>query len=162
MSKVIIVNGSGGVGKDTFCMLCGKYFPISICSSVSEIKKAAMILGWDGTKDDRSRRFLSDLKDLATAYSDAPMRHMRDYVNEHQQSNELIFLMIREPEEIARAKKEFNATTLLLCRPSIGDIYTNHADRNVSNFNYDYTIFNTGTLEELSRKAQEFVQNICC
>lgn len=157
MSQVIIINGSGRSGKDTFCSLCAKYHEVSICSSVSEIKRAAMILGWDGQKDERSRKFLSDLKDLATEYSDAPMNYIREYVKAHQNSDELIFLMIREPNEIEKARKEFDAITLLIKRPNIDQISTNHADRDVDHFDYDWTVYNSGTLDDLDEMAQNFV-----
>lgn len=157
MSKVVIINGSGRVGKDTFCLLCGKYADISICSSVSGVKAAALHLGWDGQKDDRSRKFLSDLKDLATAYSDAPMNLMRDFVRTHQNIDEIIFLMIREPEEIEKAKREFGAVTLLIERPQAGTIASNHADQNVAAYAYDFVISNSGGLSDLERLAQNFV-----
>lgn len=112
-----------------------------------------MILGWDGQKDERSRKFLSDLKDLATEYSDAPMKYMREYVKSHQNSDELIFLMIREPNEIQKARKEFDAITLLIKRPNIDQISTNHADRDVDHFDYDWTVYNSGTLDDLDEMA---------
>lgn len=160
MSKVVIINGSGGVGKDTFCALCGKYAYISICSSVAQVKKAAMLLGWNGEKDERSRKFLSDLKDLSTEYSDAPFRLMKEFIESNGAYDDLIFLMIREPPEIDRAKKEFGAVTLLIERPQTAAITTNHADNEVTNYNYDYIIQNDGDLEQLERAAELFVSDV--
>ena len=160
MSQVIIINGSGRTGKDTFCGLCGKYANVSICSAVSCVKQAAAILGWNGEKDERSRKFLSDLKDLATEFSDAPMDSLRRFVRMHQNSDEMIFLMVREPPEIARAQKEFDAITLLLKRPQAEQITTNHADRDVDLYDYDYIIHNNGTLADLDEMARSFVEKV--
>lgn len=160
MSHVVIINGSGGVGKDTFCTLCGKFADISVCSSVAQIKKAAMLLGWDGEKNERSRRFLSDLKDLATDYSDAPFRLMQEFITDHQDYDDLIFLMIREPPEIARAAAAFDAVTVLVTRQQVAHISTNHADNEVTNYNYDYIIQNDGDLEQLEEAAKMFVSSV--
>ena len=68
MKKVFIINGAAGVGKDTFVEIA-KYkifiktgLPTYNISSVDNVKTAAKILGWDGEKDARGRKFLSDLK----------------------------------------------------------------------------------------------------
>ena len=59
---VIVINGVGGVGKDTLCDIASKYYKVMNVSSVDPIKDAARILGWDGAKEPKDRKFLSDLK----------------------------------------------------------------------------------------------------
>ena len=59
---VIVVNGSGGVGKDTLCNFVGEKYASESVSSIDPIKKLAAECGWDGGKDDKSRRFLAELK----------------------------------------------------------------------------------------------------
>ena len=75
---IFIINGSGGVGKDTFCSMVNE---ISInrsysYSSVTKIKEIASELGWEGKKTEKDRKFLSDLKDLSTKYNDLPFRQI--------------------------------------------------------------------------------------
>ena len=82
---------------------------------------------------------------------------MREYVTKESGWHDIIFLMIREPEEIARAAREFDAITVLVKRHDVAAITSNHADRDVELFHYDYTIFNTGTLEQLENCAKLFV-----
>ena len=49
MKQIIIINGSGGVGKDTFVEFCKKYARVLNISSVDKVKEAANILtGWNG------------------------------------------------------------------------------------------------------------------
>ena len=71
-----------------------------------------------------------------------------------------LFLHIREPKEIARAKNKFNAETILIRRDSVGHITSNMADKNVFDYEYDYEISNDGSLEDLCNKAKEFVVNV--
>ena len=69
----IIINGCGGVGKDTFVDYCRIFANITNISSVDKIKEAAKILGWNGGKAEEDRKFLSDLKLLSTGYNNFHM-----------------------------------------------------------------------------------------
>ena len=117
-------------------------------------------MGWSGQKAPRDRRFLSDLKDLLTAYNDLPFKDIKQKVNEFKQDtdNMFLFIHIREPEEIERAKKEFGAHTVLVVNDNVLGIYSNHADGRVLEYDYDVVIDNSGTLEELEQEAKRFVE----
>ena len=161
MSKqVFIISGSGGVGKDTFCEKCGHYTDVKVVSSVELVKHFATEMGWNGQKTPKDRKFLSDLKDLLTEYNDLPFRDIKRKVNEFKQDNDNMFLFIhiREPEEIERAKKEFGAHTILVVNDNVLGIYSNHADGRVLEYDYDVVIDNSGTLEELEQEAKRFVE----
>lgn len=156
-AQVVIVNGQARSGKDTFCDLCDIYGFTMKYSSVDHIKEVAKMLGWNGKKDEKSRKLLSDLKDAAIKYNDLPMNLTRRFVSAQRMNNDVIFLMIREPEEIERAKREFNAITLLVTRPDSENITSNNADRDVNRFKYDVVISNDGTLDDLQKKADVFM-----
>lgn len=166
--QVFIINGSGGIGKDTFVNLIqlnfkSNYFhPIMNFSSVDKVKKVARMIGWDGkSKTEKDRKFLSDLKLLCTEYNDMPFNSMCEVVEEFNKSRhyQMLFLHIREPEEIERTKNAFNAKTILVKRDSVKHITSNMADENVFNYNYDIVINNDETLEELETKALEFIED---
>lgn len=160
MKRVIIINGAGGVGKDTFCDLCKKFAWVIVRSSVSPIKEIAERVGWDGGKTERDRKFLSDLKDLCTEYNDYPMQYMKkvyDYFMNVQNNREVLFFHIREPLEIQKAVKEFNAVTVLITNKNVPAITTNHADSEVANYPYDFYVNNDGTLEDLEVIAKGFI-----
>lgn len=153
--KVIIINGRGGAGKDAFIDMCGKHAKVASYSSVELIKEAAAVLGWNGKKDLVDRKFLSDLKDLSSKYNDGPMTYLRKCYHGTPSCTDILFMHVREPEDIKKCVKEFNASTLIVRRP--GDsTYGNHADDNVENFVYDYSIENNGTLKDLDKKAMVF------
>lgn len=162
MIKVIVINGAGTSGKDTFIDLftevCNEIGDYSVYrfSSVDEVKYFATCMGWDGVKDDKGRRFLSDIKDAMTLYNDAPYNYMRQKVTEvsEQEDNAFIFFHVREPIEIQKMVNRLKAITILIDRPSVcSDTFTNHADKNVENFDYDYLIKNKGTLFDLKLQA---------
>lgn len=168
--QIFIINGSGGVGKDTFVELVSielndimkRFHTVVNFSSVDKVKSIAKDIGWDGKKTEKNRKFLSDLKVLTSEYCDMPFKSMRETVNNFvlNENNVFLFLHIREPEEIARAVKEFGANTILIRRNSIKHITSNMADENVFNFNYDFVIDNDGTIEELREKAKEFIGGV--
>lgn len=157
--KVFIINGSGGVGKDTFCEYVGHYAKVKVISSIDLVKDYASKMGWNGSKTPRDRKFLSDLKDLLTKYNDYPFRDICQKVLWFKEDdNEFLFIHIREPEEIDRAKIEFNAHTILMVNDNVKGIYSNHADARVLEYNYDIVIDNSGTLEDLEIIAKDFVE----
>lgn len=164
--QVFIINGSGGVGKDTFiAFICLNFeskniLPIINFSSVDKVKKVAKLIGWDGSKTEKDRKFLSDLKLLCTNYNDMPFNSMYEKVIEFYNGNySMLFLHIREPEEIERAKNIFNAKTILVKRDSVEHITSNMADENVYNYNYDIVINNDGTYDDLEIKALDFIND---
>lgn len=160
MKKVIIINGTGGCGKDTFVSLVSKYAKVYNFSSIDAVKELATIIGWDGTKSEKDRKFLSDLKRLTTEYNDFSFNSIKNaYEKFINSDNEIMFIHIREPEEIKRASDYFNALTLLIKRENYDNISSNASDANVDNYDYDYIINNT-TLEDLESRALEFSKKI--
>ena len=182
--QIFIINGSGGVGKDKFIEMISdqSYTPVAIndsctidikrCeignySSVSKVKKIAKIIGWNGTKTERDRKFLSDLKLLTSEYNNMPLNDMKEFANKFMNGSKfniarILFLHIREPEEIAKAIdefKEYNVKTILVKRNHVEHIISNMADENVYNYTYDIIINNDGTKEDLREKAGQFLDD---
>lgn len=160
---VIVINGAGGVGKDTLCDLAAKHFKVRNISTITPIKELAALTGWDGRKDDKSRRFLSDLKQLCVNYNDFPTNWAKGVFDEFMHTDEqILFVHIREPEEIAK----FIAATggvakALLVRG--GDRmkkshYGNRSDDEVENYEYDYYFYNDKTLIEAERDFCELLR----
>ena len=150
---VIVINGQGGVGKDALCEIAERHFKVRNVSSITPIKEIAAMCGWDGKKDDRSRKFLADLKQISIEYNDYPTIWAKKQYEEFLASEEeIMFLHVREPEEIAKfvAQTEGKAKTLLV---RAGDrikrgAFGNAADDLVENYNYDLYFMNDKTLEE--------------
>ena len=166
MKKVFITNGSGGNGKDTFAEFLSKYISVFKYSSIDLVKEMYETIGIDrNSKDEKKRKLYSDTKDMLTKYDDIPFKDIESIVTDfknNQINTEVLLIDIREPEEIARAVKEFEAETILIDNPNVKKIESNHADANVNNYEYDYIIENDGTLEQLDAMAKLFVRDIIC
>ncbi len=159
---IFIINGSGGVGKDTFVTLVSETFGGSVMnfSSVDKVKAVAKSIGWNGGKTEKDRKFLSDLKLLCTDYNNMPFNSMTEKVEEFAASDsQMLFLHIREPEEIEKAKIAFNARTVLIKRDAVKHITSNMADGNVFNYQYDIVVDNDSDLEGFCKKAIQFVED---
>lgn len=165
--QIYVINGSGGVGKDTFVELVSvelnnllkKFHTVVNFSSVDKVKEIAKEIGWNGGKTEKDRKFLSDLKALTKNYCDMPFNSMKDKVSEFLNDSKtyVLFLHIREPEEIRRAVEEFGAKTILIIRNQAKQITSNNSDKNVFDYVYDFTIDNSGTIEDLRQAAHNFV-----
>lgn len=168
MVKVVVVNGRPECGKTTFEAKCKELvtasstfwydeeqrMAVDVISTVDFVKQIARECGWDGVKTPRNRKFLSDLKDLLTEWNDVPFQKVLDHVMYldffAKGLDWLLFVDCREPAEIQKLKERLNATTVLVRR--LGDEAnetSNHADANVFNYEYDYTIKNYGDLSDL-------------
>lgn len=150
---VLVINGAGGVGKDTLCDLAEKHLKIRNISTITPIKELARMCGWDGSKDDRSRKFLADMKQLTVAYNDFPTNWAMGVFREFMKNDEqILFVHIREPEEIEkfiRATEGFAKALLVRGGERMKKShYGNAADDCVENYKYDYYFMNDKTLAE--------------
>ncbi len=166
MKKVMfVINGAGGVGKDTLCDLAAKHFKVYNISTIMPIKDIAAMCGWNGSKDDKSRRFLSDLKRLCVEYNDYPTVWAKErYLGFLQSEDQIMFLHIREPEEIAKfVRATDGAAKTLLIRG--GDRmkkshYGNASDDCVEDYEYDYYFTNDKNLIEAERDFCAFIKSV--
>ena len=166
MKKIaIVINGGGGVGKDTLCDLAAKHFNIINISTIDPIKELAVMAGWKGEKTDKARKYLADLKALCVAYNNYPTEWALERYRQFLSGDaDILFVHIREPEEIEKFVNatDKNAKTLLvrakerLKRSSYG----NAADDRVEEYSYDYYFSNDGTLEESERDFAALLKSI--
>ena len=169
---VFIINGRGGVGKDTFVNFftefAGEKYVLNI-STVDYVKQIARSIGWQGEKDNLSRKFLSDLKDMTTYWADKPFRDVTkktecffdELVAYGVENLGFVFIHCREPKEIQRLKNNIKYPVYSLLIRRVGhENLGNHADDEVENYKYDFIIENNGTLNELKSKAEEFYNKV--
>lgn len=163
MTRAIVINGAAGVGKDSFVEKAMHYlrslgYTASNHSSVDQVKRAAVELGWDGVKDEVGRQFLSDLKDLSTRHYDGPLLYMTGLIEQFKY--DFMFFHIREPLEIARfLEMHAGAVSVVVSRPGVQG-FGNHADQNVANHPYDFIVNNRGSLAYLDEQARQFVVDL--
>jgi len=159
--KSFILNGQGAVGKDTFISFIKSMSrdKIANISSVAEIKELAKYyFCWDNDKTSKGRKLLSDLKDLQTEYCDGPFIHMKKEWKFYNTFNSHSFFHIREPKEIQKMVDLTGAKTILITRDTDNKKYGNHADDEVFDYDYDIIINNSGSLEDLQKRAELFIK----
>lgn len=158
--KIIVINGTGGCGKDTFVSFCANNCNVYNFSSIDKVREIARMIGYDGGKTERDRKFLADLKALTKEYNDMPYNSIKDAIEVFNNStDDVMFIHIREPEEIDRVVKDFDALSVLIKRKNYELIKSNTSDANVENYDYDY-IFENDTLEKLEEDANNFISEI--
>ena len=156
MSKIIVINGSGTVGKSTFISLCHKIDPSVIeTSTVDFVKEIALQAGWNGIKDEAGRKFLSELKDAMEHYHDIPNTKVDEFIEAHPDS--IIFVNAREPHNVQHYVDKYGAVTVMVINPNATQVQGNHADEGVYEYIYDYYIENSGDLEMLKESAKNFL-----
>jgi hypothetical protein len=133
-------------------------------STVDRVKEIARHCGWEGGKEDKDRKFLSDLKALLTDYSDMPHQSVLYSIrlfkagleNYGLDSDEaVVFIHCREPEAIQRLQQELDAVTVLVRRPTLENReYGNASDDGVDDYGYHFIIMNDGTIDDLRTWAK--------
>ncbi len=159
MKIVIIINGRGGVGKDTLCDFAASAFKVKNVSSITPIKEIAAQHGWNGEKDLKSRKFLFELKNAFTEYCDLPTKYLLDKYAEFEKSDEqIMFAHIREKDQIIHFKQKVSEIggqcISLLIKRGEASHYGNDADDNVECFDYDLVYNND---KELDLAKDDFI-----
>lgn len=137
---IVIINGPAGVGKDTLINEFAKTTNISVYnySTIGYFKEIAKKdFNWDGIKNEKGRKLLSEIKRIAVEYNDLSIemtmekiRHLSDV----EYKNDLVmFIHIREKEEtkklMNKLKEEgYNVTSLYV-----------HTTREIEAFNNNYS-----------------------
>ncbi len=168
MKQIIVINGEAGSGKDLFVTLCnelvqektGRDDLVWNYSAIDKVKEIAVLCGWDGKKTPKSRKFLSDLKDLTDEFSNLSSHSIDDKINEFYKSDaQILFLHAREPEQIEKLTDTYGAYSLLIRRNNYSTDPSNHADKNVYNFSYDFQVKNPGdTMENYKKEVSRWLK----
>ena len=159
---VVVINGKGGVGKDALCEALAGAYAVTNISAITPIKEIAATYGWRGEKDERSRRFLAELKRVFAEYNDLPNQYLlREYEKFLESDAQVLFVHIRESDQIARfvAGVHTPCVTLLIRRRAVDELeqYGNAADDNVADYPYDLTYDNDLPLAESGARFIEFL-----
>jgi hypothetical protein len=178
-TKVIIINGVQGSGKDTFVKLAQSYCNMNEManvlnlSSVDPIKDLLDAFGWDGDKTDDVRNIIAGIKKIWIGAQNGPTMFMMNNILEwHKQGHgedNIVFCHVREPEEIDKLECAISGMesmgievmTMLIIR---GD--SSISERNADNFEiisqypYDRIIYNDADLASLDEQVCKFIEEL--
>lgn len=168
--RIVIINGSGRSGKDTFCQLCRPYVDAyRNVSSITPIVDMARIIGYSGNKSESDRLFLSNLKQLVEDYNEGTSNYVFNQIQDFLEMTKLIqvdaklllFIHIREPKQIDKVCQKYpQCKTCLIVNRNVPIILSNDSDKNVSDYSYDYVIDNSDSIEVLKVKAKSFISDL--
>ena len=177
-NKIILINGSGGSGKSTFCSLCKEIvndiipninIKVYEFSTIDWPKEVARFCGWQGQKTEKDRKFLSDLKEALERWDNSPelkvFQKLLEF-NEDKENYYIVFVNCREPKNILNFIKKnqeilnWEIYTLLIKNNNIPQIISNIGDASVYNYNYDKIINNDKSLNELKQEAKKYLEEI--
>lgn len=183
---IIILNGKPQSGKDTFSNFIHDYLKEIIIkdnykniniyfenlSTVDHIKEIAKKhFGWNGIKDNKGRKLLSDLKLASSNYNNGPFQTVlsarkinHTIVNLNSINIFVTVIHSREPDEIKKFQDFFGekiCSTVLIKRNTVKDmLYLNDSDNNVNHFFYDYIIENNGDLKSFQIETYKLFETI--
>lgn len=175
---VVIINGRGGIGKDTLINAVKKDYNVTNFSSIDKVKEIAAIGGWDYTdKSDKGRKLLSDLKQAFLAYNDLPFTETIEHINAFLEKEstspyyDVMFVHIREPEEISRVidtlvdsgvlvRNNAKVTTLLIESNRAKASYGNSADDRVYARHYMFKYVNDMPEERATENFRQYFSSV--
>lgn len=160
---VVVINGAGGSGKDSFCQAVAGRYNVRSISSIDPIKALARQGGWEAEdKSPAGRLLLAQLKAAFTRYNDLPNRYALGQYREFLRNpvEEVLFVHIREPEEIEKFRRAVPGCLTLLVRAPWTEraVFGNEADDRVEGFEYDRVYCNDRPLEEMAEDAVGFFE----
>lgn len=177
-ARIVIINGSGGSGKSTFVRLCKEILEsqtnwnVLELSTVDWVKAVAQFAGWDGSKEEKDRKFLHELKMALEEWDNSPNQKVFDQINVVlnneilNKRNWLFFVNIREPKCIGAFIKQNETATGLSCKTmlvenaNVAPIISNPADGEVHCYHYDTIISNSSDLENLKKWAHDYLEYV--
>ena len=165
-----IINGSGETGKDTFVdaiIDSASEFVLNI-SSIDPVRNMLSKNGiYDKTKKNEvDRNFLSDMKRTIDNYCGWTNNFVRGKINTFydmavpHNGSSMLFVHIREPENINIIEEEFRLNSLLVTSERVEKIVSNDSDKNVENHNYALILENDGNEKDWRDKANKFKSSL--
>jgi len=164
--RVICVNGLSRSGKDSFIRFVKDRAYSVTHSTIDTVKSALIETGMlhPFNKTEKERAFLTAVKQAWIEYSDGPFKEVLEKVKDIERTYKFmnnidhvfLFVQVREPSEMMKLAKHFwdSITTVLVERTGIE---VQPGDEDVYEWNYDFFVKNDGSLEDLEKEADRFI-----
>lgn len=164
--KIIVINGVAQSGKDTFIELFEKYASVGVAniSSVDPVKELMEKCGWSpDDKSDAARATMAKIKQSLIDLNDGPFWYVQSQIEAIRWNRPdvgVVFVHVREPEEIEKLKWAFKEKCLTLLVERDVRVPDNTSDKGVMGFDYDLVIQNNGAINELELSAICLVEHL--
>ena len=158
MSKrIFILNGVHTSGKDTFVKYINEYGIDAVHYSYVDFTRDMLESKGINIKDksNKLRKLLCDVNNALEEYDDIPYNFHQNWLE-----GDWLFIDCREPKKIERLKQALNAKTVFV-KSNKTITADNSADKAVAeNYEYDYVVQNTGSLDDLRNNTIDFIKGV--
>lgn len=177
MTTIIVLNGPPRAGKDTFIEMVNghlykRHIPTNTFSSINPVRHMLSTAGIDvSAKTEADRKLLSVVGDACQEHSKWKIRQCFHELNNFQTNygeRGVMFLHVREPVLIDEIRNlclsmiyPVRFITVFLDSVRAQNVTSNLSDAGVRAMQYDMTLYNNGTKDDLFDTARDFVQTIC-
>ena len=160
-SHIFVLNGSPRAGKNTFVKL------IPNAAHYSYVDLTRRMLDTEGIdykfKSNSARVMLETINNALEKYDDIPFKDIcriaDDFINGYLGSKYL-FIDIRKPENIKRFVEKYKGTRTVYVDDKKPLSNATLSDSVVADYEYDFYIDNSGSLEDLEQEAVRFIHEI--
>lgn len=160
--KIVIINGVAQSGKDTLVEMVKRHALTGVAniSSIDPVKDLMKKCGWSpDDKSDIARATMAQIKQALIDLNDGPCWYIQSVIQSlewNQPDVGIVFVHVREPEEIEKLKWAYPDCLTLLVKRSV-HVPDNPADRGVDGYDYDLVIKNDGVERDLELEAVNLV-----
>lgn len=155
---LIALTGYARSGKDTLGQILVDQYDFTRVAFADAIKHHARLLGWDGNKDERGRRFLQTLgTEVVRAYN--PDFWVETAMREAIQHDAVVITDCRYCNEV-EAVKTNGGIVVRVERPGVGPANDHSSENELGPEDCDLVVHNSGTIEDLERAAELLIQRI--
>lgn len=166
-SQIFVLNGSPTAGKNTFVKMlpcdCVHYSYVDFTRSMLDYKEVDYKPKPNEPKSNKSRVLLETINNALEEFDDIPFKDCcdltRDFLEGYLEC-EYLFVDIRKPCNIKRFLDEFKGARAVYIDDKRPISSVTESDSQVANYDYDFYIDNSGSLENLQREANRFIAEI--
>lgn len=163
--RILVISGSASVGKDTFASILSQHVSVRTVHIADKAKKVARSIGWNGKKDEKGRKLLSDLKIAIDEFDDGCYKYVCNESTKfiknlaEYRGIECLCIMMREPKDISRFVQNYNAVTVCVINRQ-KSVPHNIGDESVGNYEYDHIIDNSHSLKKFEDTISDFYKSV--
>ena len=158
---IIGVSGKARSGKDTVAeFLTG--FGFIRCALADKLKKFAYMLGWDGKKDEKGRRFLQHLGTVVREYDEDGWIKLLEKDPKFMGAERVVITDIRYPNEAFWVQNAYGQVVRIEGRGGLeGEAAKHPSETSLDNFfEWDFIVDNSGGFPELQEQLSILLRSV--
>lgn len=153
---LIGITGYAQSGKDATGDILGEY-GFERIAFADPLKEIALMLGWDGKKDERGRSFLQDIGNRARAYN--PDIWIDRALEMARGKERVVFTDVRFLNEAAAIQAR-GGIIIRVVRPDVGPANNDVSETELDLIRPDYLLNNSTSLDDLQQNVERLMETL--